>query len=138
MLFDQKNYPNLFIRGKSVNLWCTNIIRENHAYNQGTKRLRDSLEGESLYFMIVTFGKYSANGRNRQVILQFKFFPTDRALSIWIMFTVGTVDRYVDRYIGRRSGRHSIDTRSTVDRHSIDCRSTLGRLSIDTRSTLGG
>ena len=31
-----------------------------------------------------------------------------------IMFTVGTVDRYVDRYIDRRSGRHSIDCRSTL------------------------
>ena len=44
---------------------------------------------ETLYFivvygqrLIVTFGKYSANGRDRPVILQFKFFPTDRALSI--------------------------------------------------------
>ena len=33
-------------------------------------------------WLIVTFGKYSANGRDRPVILQFKFFPTDRALSI--------------------------------------------------------
>ena len=66
------------------------------------------------------------------------FFFTSDVSKRRIMFTVGTVDRYVDRYIGRRSGRHSIDTRSTVDRHSIDCRSTLGRLSIDTRSTLGG
>ena len=89
MLFDPKNYPNLFIRGKSVNLWFTNIIRKNHAYNQRTKRLRDTSEGETLYFivvygqwLIVTFGKYSANGRDRPVILQFKFFPTDRALSI--------------------------------------------------------
>ena len=89
MLFDPKNYPNLFIRGKSVNLWFTNIIRKNHAYNQRTKRLRDTSEGETLYFivvygqwLIVTFGKYSANGRDRPVILQFKFFPTDGALSI--------------------------------------------------------
>ena len=89
MLFDPKNYPNLFIRGKSVNLLFTNIIRKNHAYNQRTKRLRDTSEGETLYFivvygqwLIVTFGKYSANGRIRPVILQFKFFPTDRALSI--------------------------------------------------------
>ena len=91
MLFDPKNYRNLFIRRKSVNLWFTNIIRKNHAYNQRTKRLRDTSEGETLYFivvlqyvqwLIVTFGKYSANGRDRPVILQFKFFPTDRALSI--------------------------------------------------------
>ena len=89
MLFHPKNYPNLFIRGKSVKLWCTNIIRKNHAYNQRTKRLRDSSEGETLYFiivygqrLIVIYGKYSANGRDRPVILQFKFFPTDRALSI--------------------------------------------------------
>ena len=89
MLFDSKNYPNLFIRGKSVNLWFTNIIRKNHAYNQRTKRPRDTSEGEALYFievyeqrLIVTFGKYSANGRDRPVILQFKFFPTDRAHSI--------------------------------------------------------
>ena len=54
-----------------------------------------------------------------------------------IMFTVGSVDRYVDRYIGRRSGRHSIDTRSTVDRHSVDCRSTLGRHSVDSRWIVG-
>ena len=33
-----------------------------------------------------------------------------------IMFTVGSVDRYVDRYIARRSGRHSVDTRSIVGR----------------------
>ena len=46
-------------------------------------------QGETLYFiavygqrLIVTFGKYSANGRDRPVILQFKFFPADRALSI--------------------------------------------------------
>ena len=90
MLFDPKNYPNLFIRGKSVNLWFANIyIRKNHDYNQRTKRLRDTSEGETLYFivvygqwLIVTFGKYSANGRDRPVILQFKFFPTDRTLSI--------------------------------------------------------
>ena len=89
MLFDPKNYPNLFIPGKSVNLWYTNIIRKNHAYNQRTKRLSDTSEGETLYFtvvygqwLIVTFRKYSANGRDRPVILQFKFFPTDRALSI--------------------------------------------------------
>ena len=68
MLFDPKNYPNLFIRGKSVNLWFAKIIRRNHAYNQRTKRLRDTSEGETLYFivvygqwLIVTFGKYSAN-----------------------------------------------------------------------------
>ena len=30
----------------------------------------------------MTFGKYLANGRDRPVILQFKFFPTDRAHSI--------------------------------------------------------
>ena len=89
MLLDSKNYPDLFIRGKSVNLWFTNFIRKNHAYNQRTKRLRDTSEGETLYFivvygqrLIVTFGKYWANGRDRPVILQFKFFPTDRALSI--------------------------------------------------------
>ena len=89
MLFDPKNYPKLFIRGKSVNLWFTNIIRKNHAYNQRTKRLRDTLEGATLYFivvygqwLIVTFGKYSANGRDLPVTLQFKFFPRDRALSI--------------------------------------------------------
>ena len=47
------------------------------------------IKGETLYFievygqrLIVTFGKYSANGRDRPVILQFKFFRTDRALSI--------------------------------------------------------
>ena len=86
MLFDPKNYPKLFIRGKSVKLWFTNIIRENHAYHQRTKR---TSEGETLYFivmygqwLIVTFGKYSANGRDRPVTLQFKFFPRDRALSI--------------------------------------------------------
>ena len=89
MLFGPKNYPKLFIRGKSVNLWFTNIIRKNHAYNQRTKRLRDTSEGATLYFMvvygqwlIVTLGKYSANGRDRPVTLQFKFFPRDRALSI--------------------------------------------------------
>ena len=89
MLFDPKNYPYLFIRGKSVNLWFTNIIRKNDACNQRTKQLRDTSEGEILYFivvygqrLIVTFGKYSANGKDRPVILQFKFFPTDRALSI--------------------------------------------------------
>ena len=88
MLFDPQNYPNLFIRGKSVNLCFTTNIRKNHAYNQRTKRLRDTSEGEILYFivygqrLIVTFGKYSASGRDRPVILQFKFFPTDRALSI--------------------------------------------------------
>ena len=91
MLFDPKNYIylKLFIRGKSVNLWFTNIIRKNHAYNQRTKRLRDTSEGETLYFivvygqwLIVTFGKYSANGRDRPVTLEFKFFPRDRALSI--------------------------------------------------------
>ena len=80
MLFDAKNYPNLFIRGKSVNLWFTTIIRKNYTYNQRTKRLRDTSEGETLYFievygqrLIVTFGKYSVNGRDRPVILQFKF-----------------------------------------------------------------
>ena len=85
MLFDPKNYPKLFIRGKSVNLWFTNI----HAYNQRTKRLRDTSKGATLYFivvygqwLIVTFGKYSANGSDRPVTLQFKFFPRDRALSI--------------------------------------------------------
>ena len=64
-------------------------MRKNHAYNQRTKRLRDTSEGETLYFivlygqwLIVTFGKYSANGRDRPVILQFKFFQTDRTLSI--------------------------------------------------------
>ena len=89
MLFDPKNYPKLYIRGKSVNLWFTNIIRKNHAYNQRPKRLRDTSEGATLYFivvysqwLIVTFGKYSANGRDRPVTLQFKFFPRDRALSI--------------------------------------------------------
>ena len=88
MLFDPKNYPNLFIPGKSVNLWFTTNIRKNHAYNQRTKRLSDTSEGETLYFievhgqrLIVTFGKYSANDRDRPVILQFKFFPTDRGLS---------------------------------------------------------
>ena len=68
-----------------------NQYQKEHAYNQRTKRLiiRDTSEGETLYFievygqrLIVTFGKYSANGRDRPVILQFKFFPTDRALSI--------------------------------------------------------
>ena len=80
MLFDPKNYPNLFIRGKSVNLWFTTIIRKNYTYNQRTKRLRDTSEGETLYFievygqrLIVTLGKYSANGRDRPVILQFKY-----------------------------------------------------------------
>ena len=89
MRFDPKNYPDLFIRGKSVDLWFTNITGKNHAYNQRTKQLRDTSDGENLYFivvygqwLIVTFGKYSANGRDRPVILQFKFFPTDRALSI--------------------------------------------------------
>ena len=89
MLLDPKNHPNLFTRGKTVNLWFTNIIRKNHAYNQRTKWLSATSEGETLYFivvhgqwLIVTFGKYSANGRDRPVILQFKFFPTDRALSI--------------------------------------------------------
>ena len=89
MLFDPKNYPNLFTRGKTVNLWFTNIIRKNHAYNQRTKWLSATSEGETLHFivvhgqwLIVTFGKYSANGRDRPVILHFKFFPTDRALSI--------------------------------------------------------
>ena len=72
MLFDPKNYPKLFIRGKRVNLWFTNIIRKRHAYNQRTKRFSDTSEGETLYFivvygqwLIVTFGKYSANGRDR-------------------------------------------------------------------------
>ena len=32
--------------------------------------------------LIVTPGKYSGKGRVRPVILQFKFFPTDRTLSI--------------------------------------------------------
>ena len=80
MLFDPKNYPKLFIRGESVHLWFTNIIRKNHAYNQRTKRLRDTSEGETLYFivvygqwLIVTFGRYSANGRDRPVILQFAY-----------------------------------------------------------------
>ena len=50
---DPKNYPKLFIRGKSVNLWFTNIIRKNHAYNQRSKRLRDTSEGETLYFIVV-------------------------------------------------------------------------------------
>ena len=66
-----------------------NQYRKNHAYNQRTKRLRDTSEGETLYFievygqrLIMTFGKYLANGRDRPVTLQFKFFPTDRALSI--------------------------------------------------------
>ena len=77
------------MRGKSVNLWFTTIIRKNHAYNQRRKRPRDISEGETLYFkevyaqrLIVTFWKYSANSRDRPEILQFKFFPTDRALSI--------------------------------------------------------
>ena len=86
-LFDPKNYPNLFIRGKSVNLWFTTNIRKNHAYNQRTKRLRDTSEDETLYVievfgqrLIVTFGEYEeANGRDRPVTLQFKLFPTDRA-----------------------------------------------------------
>ena len=46
-------------------------------------------ERNDLYFievhgqrLIVTFGNYSANGRDRPVILQFKFFPTVRALPI--------------------------------------------------------
>ena len=50
-IFDPKNYPKLFIRGKSVNLWFANIIRKNHAYNQRTKRLRDTSEGATLYFV---------------------------------------------------------------------------------------
>ena len=64
----------------------TNITK-NHACNQRTKR--DIPEGETLYFievhgqrLVVTFGKYSENGRDRPVILQLKLFPTDRALSI--------------------------------------------------------
>ena len=84
-----KELSEFIIRGKSVNLWFTNIIRKNHAYNLRTKRLRDTSEGATLYFivvygqwLIVTFGKYSANGRDRPVILQFVFFPRDRALSI--------------------------------------------------------
>ena len=52
MLCDPKNYPNLFIRGKSVNLWFTTNIRKNHACNQRTKRLRDTSEGETLYFIL--------------------------------------------------------------------------------------
>ena len=68
-----------------------NQYQKEHGYNQRTKLLiiRNTSEGETLYFtevygqrLIVTFGKYSANGRDRPVILQFKFFPTDRALSI--------------------------------------------------------
>ena len=62
---------------------------KNHAYNQRTKQLTETSEGETLYFIVVygqwlliTFGKYSANGRDRPVILQFKFLPRDRALSI--------------------------------------------------------
>ena len=39
MLFDPKNYPNLFVRGKSVNLGFTTNIRKNHAYIQRRKRL---------------------------------------------------------------------------------------------------
>ena len=57
---------------------------KNHAYNQRTERLTDTSEGETLCFIVVygqwllvTFGKYSANGRDRPVILQFKFFPRD-------------------------------------------------------------
>ena len=43
-----------------------------------------------------------------------------------IMFTVGSVDRYI--------GRQSMDSRSIVDRQSIDSRSTVDRKSIDSRS----
>ena len=72
MLFDPKNYPNLFIRGKSVNLWFTNIIRKNHVYNQRTKRLRDSSEGETFYFIIVydlwiVFGKRQGSASDSSI-----------------------------------------------------------------------
>ena len=58
MLFDPKNYPNLFIRGKSVNLWFTTNITKDHAYNQTTKRLRDISEGEILYNLWIATLKY--------------------------------------------------------------------------------
>ena len=50
---------------------------------------------------------------------------------IWILFTVGNVDRDIGRYSGRYSGRHSVDSRSTLDRQWVDTRSTLGRQSVD-------
>ena len=57
-------------------------------YQKDKKRLRDTSEGETLYFievygqrLIVTFGKYSANGRDPPVILQFKR-KMESALSI--------------------------------------------------------
>ena len=82
MLFDPKNYPNLFIRGKGVKLWFTNIIRKNHAYNQRTKRLRDSSEGETLCFIIVydlwkVFGKRQGSASDSSIeipVFHFMFF----------------------------------------------------------------
>ena len=41
----------------------------------------------------------------------------------WIIFTIGSVDRYV----GRLSGRHSVETWSIVGRHSFDSRSIVSR-----------
>ena len=49
----------------------------------------------------------------------------------WIMFTVGSVNRYIDRYIGRHSIDVAVTSRSTVDRVSIDTPLTVNRLAID-------
>ena len=63
-------------------------------------------------------------------------FQTSPRFVLWILFTVGNVDRDIGRY-----SDIAVDTRSTVGRYSVDTRSTLGwqsvDISVDSRSTLG-
>ena len=103
---------------KSCSYWNSNTLCNVIQYG---KRLYENLSSLNKYLPSDDLPK-TVDVCGTEVSLDLKSDCSEGILSdsvdiiSWIMFTVGSVDRYVDCYIGRRSGRHSVDNRSGLSR----------------------